>query len=202
MTNVARKDFLLLLNWGTVLAFGFLAFASAASMLPVGAAAALYTMVFPIGIAAYEDKYKGQKLVCSLPVKRKEIVNTRYVEGMIFSLMGYLLAFTIYNFVAYMREFELVSFSVTELMISLTISLVMLAVFYPINFLYGMISVYVSFGAFVVFVMFIRPLVYTLNITGAFSNVDMYSLVLFIGVVLLYGLSYLRSLNIYRKRDF
>lgn len=202
MINIARKDFLLLWNWGTVILFGLFAFVSVTSTQPVALTAVWYTIIFPIVIASFEDRHKGQKLVCSLPVKRNEIVTTRYVEGLIYSLIGYMLALAIDNLVAYMRGFELVSFTVTELMIALTLNFVMLAVFYPINFKFGMISVYVSFGIFIVFIMFIRPFVYMMNITGAIANIDMYSLVLFLGTLLLYGLSYLLSLQIYRKQDF
>ena len=201
MLNVARKDFLLMANGWLVLGLVVFAFIVAAGQYPVVSAAMLFTLYFPFNIAVYDDKHNGQKLILSLPVKRKEIIHTRYMEGIVFTLMGYVLGLTETNFIEFIRWHKWIPFSATELFASIALGLLLFTIFYPFNFKFGMASSVVAFGVYMIFIMFERPVIYYVGKTGVFNESWFYVSVL-IGVLILYGLSYLLSLRIYQQKDF
>lgn len=201
MLNVARKDFLLMANRWIVLGLVVFAFIVAAGQYPVVSAAMLFTLYFPFNIAVYDDKYNGQKLISSLPVKRKEIIHTRYIEGIVFTLMGYVLGLVETNFIEFIRWHKWIPFSMVELFASIALGLLLFAIFYPFNFAFGMASSLVAFAVYMVIIMFERPFVYYIGKTGVVEESWFYVIV-FIGVLILYGLSYILSLKIYQKKDF
>jgi ABC-type transport system involved in multi-copper enzyme maturation permease subunit len=94
LRDLVRKDIILggrvlALNAGLFSAwFCFMLLQSDMSARAYVCLSAIMCAFLPITLIGREDKFKAQRLICSLPVTRSQVVLARYVEALLLGLVG------------------------------------------------------------------------------------------------------------------
>lgn len=224
MRRVIRKD--LILSRDVILINGivFLAclafFAAESTRTPprVYAGFASFMMAFlPAVLVTREDKFGAMALGCSLPVRRKTIVQARYVLSVIMAGVGLLGAFFFGAFAPF-SHFGLADlFSWKPLLTGVTGVGLVLAIFLPFTFRFGMKGILVFLAGMQV----LGALLFTLlqvtrssldrviigKIAGVFIRAHQalgttgFTLALLASVALLLALSFLVSVRVFESRE-
>lgn len=195
MSLLIKNDFLLLYRLESLAVVLLCGFIMNTSDQPISYAAALIAIFLAINLAQYEDKYGSRTFLNSLPIKRIDIVRAKYLEGFLFSLIGYATAFVM-KWPFTMISGNTVSFSSFTAFVSIMTVLFMLAIFYPVYFTFGMVATYVSAIAFIALFMFLRPVIYVLSTPG-----PIVSFIILLVCVVFYAGSYALANSIYLKKD-
>ncbi|HEX7064395.1 MAG TPA: ABC-2 transporter permease [Bacillales bacterium] len=196
MAKLIRKDWHLLARPVTLYIFLMDCFLFELAFWEEAAYISIITLVFVIQfvmlIASYEEKYNSHKLVGSLPATRRQVVLAKYVDGLVFALIGYLLALALALPTSLIRTGDLLQVSNFDLIGTMGAALLMLGVFYPIFYKFN--KWFPAFMAAVLLEMaFFRfiPEVWLGSGDGW----------VFAVCFLLYGVSYYISLEFYQKKD-
>lgn len=199
VTSLIRKDMMVLLHpssWIIILLFAIF---FGAVFRDVFTGAFLISLVMVFSILSVEIKYKTDPFITSLPTRRVDIVISKYMMGIILSIVGYLLTFIFalpYIFTQY-------SFPVTHIEPFATISLelVILAIFYPFHY---------KFGGVLSWIFYLAALGGIVGGVSGNESIDsltdqvlswMPAWMLLICVILLYVLSCLVSILIYKNKE-
>lgn len=158
----------------------------------------LVTLFFLFTILFYDVKYQADSFMCSLPVRRRDMVLARYIVALCFSVTGLLL--TLVFVVPYSFVTGSISISGMELYMILGMDLLIFAVFYPFYYQFGGLITYVAYFLFIALLVgyavghnvahFDAPLIK--NLPGA---------VILACSFLLYVLSYFVSIRIFARKD-
>lgn len=106
--------------------------------------------LFIVYVCSYEERYNGLAIFSSLPVKRDEIVISKYISVFLFAFIGFmltLLTHLILNKIGIVNTVPKLSF---ELIVGLVFSVCIIgALYYPVYFRFGyMKSKFIMFGVF------------------------------------------------------
>ncbi|PHV71228.1 hypothetical protein CS063_05930 [Sporanaerobium hydrogeniformans] len=163
--------------------------------------------LFNYGLLAYEEKYKMDVLLCSLPVGRKEMCLAKYIGPLLYTLIS-----TLVMMVSLTVRMVVQSSWNGEVLVNLLLTVIAIALIYnavilPIILYFGAIkSRWVMMGGYVLafILMGMSSSEYSQQLQAiirqGFHTKIMSSLVL-IGVVL-YGISYGMSRGIYNRKEF
>lgn len=108
--------------------------------------------LFIVYVCAYEERYNGLAIFSSLPVKRDEIVISKYISVFLFAFIGFVLTLLtqlILRKIGIVDTFPELSL---ELIVGLIFSVcIIAALYYPVYFKFGyMKSKFIMFGVFMV----------------------------------------------------
>lgn len=195
VVHLLRKDFRLLRSpqyFLIAIVLGLLMSFTSQSMTYMGPFIALFLIV---SVDWAEADEKRDVFINSLPVKRKDVVQTKYVEGLVLAVLV--------NVVTPLLEvpFNMVtnststSFTFITFCVGISITLLILAFYYPFLIAFGRI---VTFVALIATAMFLNPFLYYMD---QIPNTRILVIVLLI-FAMAYGYSYFPALQIYRKKDF
>lgn len=168
---------------------------------PHGYQSVMYIGTFISVFCAYimtniDNKDHSQALIISLPVSRRDVINSKYIEGLMYAMAGPILVFLL-QFVRIITGSELLPFY-PGVIISMAIALLMLAILHPFSLGFGTAVLTTIF--FVMFFLFMYPLIYLFIFAQGRGGNAIFAVILFTCVIL-YGLSYLLSMKIYKEKD-
>ncbi|HEX6923720.1 MAG TPA: ABC-2 transporter permease [Bacillales bacterium] len=194
MGHLIRKDFRLLRSPLVLLVAAGLGFMMSLIPQPVIYVGPLMGLYLGLSVDWAEVGENRAVFVNSLPVERKKVVQTKYVEGLILAVVGNATALLL-KFVANM-VIDSTSFSYTyiDFFVGVGITLLILAFYFPFQTAFGPTAIFVMFTAAI---MLLNPFIYYLG-KISYSRVV---IMVFI-FALAYVCSYFPALRIYRKKDF
>lgn len=184
------------------------------AMLPMGLVAVTYML--SMIACAYEEKNKSDLLLNSLPIKRVNIVASKYLSVLIYAVMGilaYIAMITIINLLN--MPLKTYPLSLEILIGSLAAVCLMTGIWFPIYFKFGYMKMRVA--NFVLFFLFFfgsslmtqfikskQDSLWVKNIISFFdTKSDITIALLFLVIIALYMLlSFLLSVWFYNKREF
>lgn len=184
------------------------------AMLPMGLVAVTYML--SMTACAYEEKNKSDLLLNSLPIKRVNIVASKYLSVLIYAVMGilaYIAMITIINLLN--MPLKTYPLSLEILIGSLAAVCLMTGIWFPIYFKFGYMKMRVA--NFVLFFLFFfgsslmtqfikskQDSLWVKNIISFFdTKSDITIALLFLVIIALYMfLSFLLSVWFYNKREF
>lgn len=159
----------------------------------------LIVLLFAIRIVEYDNNNDSHEWLNSLPIRRKDVVNTKYAEGVIFTIVGCLAAFVLQFPVSLALGSGENAMFYPEMMIAAGAAFCILAVFYPLTFTLGM-----GYSIFFTLILFVpltivphTSLVEQLEAPGGGGVVGIALLV----CVLMYYVSYILSVRIFKRKD-
>lgn len=197
MGQLIRKDLRLMLKWQVwsmvLLLFFMLPLNLFQSTVFFGVLSAVYFVLY---FPDFERRNNSHILWAGLAVTRKDFVNTKYVEGLAFSIIGPLLAYLL-QFIRMFVDAPVFPFY-PDMLIGMGIAVFMIAVFYPLVLLTTeAIPFYV---AYIVIFVVTNPLIYLVYQARKHGGDITFGLILFVCVIG-YALSYLLSVKIYQEKD-
>lgn len=221
MYRLLMKDFMLLKKTLWVITFySFLAFFLFSSenigdvVYMMGISMISYLLV--MYITAFDDRNKSEILINSLPLIRKEVVRSRYISVFIFIITG-----TVFMYIAglILRGFHIINLTRGLQLMDLTgasVSILLLCSLYlPLFFKMGYMKAklfnFAIFGLFFMVPPLIQGLINNMDkpqwideLITSLSNISDWNLsLIFIGgMCIIYGLSYIISLQFYQRREF
>ncbi|WP_106768816.1 ABC-2 transporter permease [Paenibacillus faecalis] len=164
----------------------------------------LFSIVIIMSLFSYDEKSSINTLLNSLPYTRKEIVSSKYIGALLFTLI---IVFTIFigNFLFHR---ELTAWRDILFIVGLVMGVtsLLLPFSYQFKSKYLMTGILVLFGVYMLVINtfiknlndIIREFVQTMLVT---QNVQFYLIVTF-SIMILYACSWLLSIHIYRKKAF
>jgi hypothetical protein len=224
MRRVIQKDLILsrdviLINGIIFLAFlAFFAAESNRTPPHVYAGFASLMMAFlPAVLVTREDKFDAMALGCSLPVRRKTIVQARYVQSVVLAVTG-LLGALVFGALAPFSRFEPGDlFSWRPFLTGVTGVGLVLSIFLPFTFRFGMKGILVFLAGMQVLGVLLFTLVQVTDssmdrvIIGKIVSVFIwahqalgttgFTLVLLASLALILALSYLISVRVFQNRE-
>lgn len=162
---------------------------------------AIIAAILPITAMAYDEKSKWDRYALTMPVSRPDIVASKYILGLIFLLLAFLISM-LFNIIIFKIDFieSLLANSV-----SLSVGIVIISFIFPIMFKYG-----VEKGRLLMMLVLFAPtgiivLLSKIGLNPEVINKEIIEKLLYLFPILaivLLILSYLVSLSIYRKKEF
>ena len=175
-----------------------------------------FTYILIMTIAAYEEKNNADILLNSFPIKRQEIVLSKYVSGLICLVISiiiyWMIAFFIQIFGVNLKVFPITAIDIISVLLSISI---VNGIYLPIFFKFGYIK-----SKFFNVILFLLIFTGASSIVGVFGesqgNAFVHSILSFlnkqsefqislylIGIILVVTIvSYIISLYFYREREF
>ena len=152
LRNALRKD--LLLNarhlWGILPWFVWVAYAlsepDAGRMTAVGAG--FVGSLMATTIAAREDKLRTSATLASLPVRRRTLVQARYVVSYVVGAVTYLVVAAMAAVLPWSVQRAAELFEVKTLLLTVTLASMVIALLMPLVIRFGLLGVVVFLGAF------------------------------------------------------
>lgn len=202
MFNLIRKDFLIHYKMLIGLLFALVAYVLLdRSFILIGIT---FSMAISMHIFAHDEKSSIKILLSSLPYTRKEIVSSKYISTLIFTLLV-LAALTLGNLLVYQ---ELPVWR--NLVLVLDSVLVMISVIFPFSYKYK--SQYLLIASIIFFVIYLFVFKFVVNhlidelptFIATMILMDSMQLVLTSSLIIigLYALSWLLSIRIYSRKVF
>lgn len=158
----------------------------------IGPLFALFLMI----LIDWEDVRENRVVFLnSLPIERKNVVQAKYIEGILLAVIANLTVFPllfvenlVFNDTGFWVAF-------TPFCMGVSITLFILAFYYPLLIAFGRA---VPFVVLIAVTMLMTPFLYYMD---QITNSLLLAIVL-LGFVLVYGFSYFPALWMYRKKDF
>ncbi|KEI04027.1 ABC-2 transporter permease [Clostridium botulinum] len=172
----------------------------------------IFIFMYVEGSNVYDDLYKSYMIIASLPIKRSDIVKTKYIQVPIYLVIGEVEMIMIYFIMKYFKIYEYnplcINFKI--ILINIVGILIYYAVYYPIYFKVG--SRYtknINSSIFMIVVLLPTIILKTLK---KHPNVDIVKslrlltnykgiLIVLLGAILMFIVSFKTSQRIYIKRD-
>lgn len=164
----------------------------------------LFSIVIIMSLFSYDEKSSINTLLNSMPYTRKEIVSSKYIGALLFTLI---VVFTIFvgNFLFH-RELTAWKDMLFIVGLVMGVTSLLLPFSYQFKSKYLMTGILVLFGVYMLVINtfiknlndIIREFVQTMLVT---QNVQFYLIVTF-SIMILYACSWLLSIHIYRKKAF
>ncbi len=171
----------------------------------------IMTFVFSFVITSffYDEKYKAQFILNSLPIKRRDIVLSKYLSVFIYTIASFIIIGGIGGIIAVLHlPFNIGIIKLNVIKISFIASILMCSINFPLLFKFGyrkgkFIFTVIYFGMFgVILSLFDKIDVELLKIYEFMNNnMTMINLISSILVILIFITSIIISISIYNKRD-
>lgn len=200
-----------------VVLFGTLAIMSGNVMFAASYIEIVFVLMVPINIFYADEKNKWEQYAFTMPISKKQYVLEKYIFFLIVQLFGYILSYIIV-LCAYLHNKTSVDndiFAMINVVSAVSMLLAILGI--PILLKWGAEKGRIALIAIMIIpLILIKALESSHKLTGvldAFGKYivdtkivevfeDTYGLILFIPMFILYGISYLLSLQIYKKKEF
>lgn len=167
----------------------------------------LITSVVPVTLFSYDEHDKWTIYSLALPYTRKQLVSSKYIIGIIFGLLSYVI-----TMIATTAKMLITDTFSLQGFLSVSMALVGTALICPaiiLPFMFklgpnkGRIVFYIMCGLIAAIMSFTaKSSIFQLNqLENSFSNV-LFSLIGIAVIVLLYSGSWLLSISFYKKREF
>lgn len=177
----------------------------------------LFVLMVPINIFYADEKNKWEQYAFTMPISKKQYILEKYVFFLIAQLSGYILSYIIV-LCAYLYNKTSVDNDIFAMInVVSAISMFVPTLGIPILLKWG-----TEKGRIAIIAMMLIPFIiikalessqkltvvldtfgkYIVNTNIAEVFIDTYGLILFIPMFILYGISYLLSFNIYKKKEF
>lgn len=208
MLNLLRKDFIALKSslWMTLL---FLVVFSVAFIPKVEVSlylVGIYTAFASLNLGTMIDiKNHNHKFLVTLPVKRKQLVQAKYIAAILYTLFGVFASYGIHTLVTFaMPELHKPEYSAIDLLAPIVIMLVLSAIYMPLFYTLS------KKGAAIINVVFMIILIGLAQPTAIVMNMvkekgisdDPMLILVLIGVLLLFAASYFLTVHLFKRKDF
>ncbi|WP_088546966.1 ABC-2 transporter permease [Paenibacillus aquistagni] len=208
MLNLLRKDFIALKSslWMTLL---FLVVFSVAFIPKVEVSlylVGIYTAFASLNLGTMIDiKNHNHKFLVTLPVKRKQLVQAKYIAAILYTLFGVFASYGIHTLVTFaMPELHKPEYSAIDLLAPIGIMLVLSAIYMPLFYSLS------KKGAAIINVVFMIILIGLAQPTAIVMNMvkekgisdDPMLILVLIGILLLFAASYFLTVHLFKRKDF
>lgn len=153
----------------------------------------------PFNALAYDEQTDTDKLLNSLPYKRKEIIASRYVGTIIFMLVSFIL-------VALLMFMFNESFSVNDILMASAAFLVFVSITFPLFHIFeqGNIStiIIIVFIVSIILLNVLSELLMQFPSLLELMNDTLFISALTIGSLIIYGMSWMLSYRLYLRKNF
>ncbi|MED3922729.1 ABC-2 transporter permease [Priestia aryabhattai] len=162
----------------------------------------LVTLYLILDLVNQDEKYDTNRYINSLPIKRKDIVTVKYLEGLIFSVTGFLLTLLVSIGYSLYSDKATSGPSFNVILGTLIAVLFLSSLYFPCYFKFGRVAYYVVFIA----IFGVMSAVFALQdrAFGIISGVDLdqpfLKIVITLIALVLYYMSHLLSVRIYEKK--
>ncbi|WP_333860550.1 ABC-2 transporter permease [Clostridium sp.] len=201
MKGLILKDFMNLKQqwkvWAIFLIFyGFMSVSTKSNSM--GAMIIVMCAILPTTFMSYDEKANWDKYALSMPLSRDDMVLSKYIISIFFFAAAFLLNIVL-NLLMGSTEIEKMLFESTILS---TVGILYISIILPILFKYGveksrLIVLMVFFAPWIIVVLFLK-----LNIDVPYKQIfNKPSLILPLISIVIFIISILISLNIYKKKE-
>lgn len=207
LLNLLRKDLinlrkvsLILLAYAVIFSFSF--FPSSGNSMFLGTIIPMMAMILVTG---YDVRNRNYLFIYSLPVRRKDIVTTNYVEAILFGIGGILLGFVGGAFISLFTDIaDPAAFSLPQIMLTLSAFYLTTSLYLPLFYWLGPKGTRFVNVAFVLILMSIGGSISFLQETS--TNVFTFSsgaiiFTVFAASIVIMAISYSISLTIFNRKD-
>ncbi|MHC1747630.1 MAG: ABC-2 transporter permease [Cellulosilyticaceae bacterium] len=174
------------------------------------AAMAMVPYYLIYGVMAHEEKCQSEAMTLILPVTRKNIVQSKYLLGILYAIMGMLIALVAFKTRSMISPTPFVNILTSNYWVTasmlVTIAVVFVAVILPLIYKFGTIKMrYVIFGLY--FIIFasagaVQSIARELNLKAISLNPAVATVLAIILLIGGYSLSYYVSARIFQKKEF
>lgn len=208
MMSLVLKDLLNLQSYlKTIIVFvvfySMLSFTMDEVSFVAGMLIVLFAMI-PIASFTYDKQAKWDVFGQTLPVTRKQMVQSKYVIALIFIVIGLVLSFIITGIATFIKEssVEVVELIAANSMVA-SVGIILLAIMLPLIYKFGVEKSRIMLLAISSIPIIALLLLSKLGFTVP-SNIDWQTVASIIPVValLLFGISFFISNKIYARKDF
>lgn len=208
MMSLVLKDLLNLQSYlKTIIVFvvfySMLSFTMDEVSFVAGMLIVLFAMI-PIASFTYDKQAKWDVFGQTLPVTRKQMVQSKYVIALIFIVIGLVLSFIITAIATFIKEssVEVVELIAANSMVA-SVGIILLAIMLPLIYKFGVEKSRIMLMAISSIPIIALLLLSKLGFTVP-SNIDWQTVASIIPVValLLFGISFFISNKIYARKDF
>ena len=201
MKGLILKDFMNLKQqwkvWAIFLIFyGFMSVSTKSNSM--GAMIIVMCAILPTTFMSYDEKANWDKYALSMPLSRDDMVLSKYIISIFFFAAAFLLNIVL-NLLMGSTEIEKMLFESTILS---TVGILYISIILPILFKYGveksrLIVLMVFFAPWIIVVLFLK-----LNVNIPYKQIfNTYSSILPLISIVIFIISILISLNIYKKKE-
>jgi len=221
MLNLIKKD-IIIQKKTLLIAFSYtILFSITFSSLPIGlglyaVAPIVAAFTFITNAVNYDEKNNCEIVLNSLPLKRADIVISKYISTFVFVIIGFIYSILI-GLIGNTTGFAIYNVSISLLDIALTLTSVCIfsSIFFPLYFKFGTIKMKVINTLLFVLIIFlpilgfyyanknpnnilVRKIIYSINNTSSFT---LTSLALIVGLII-FLISLIVSIRIYNNKEF
>lgn len=203
MLNLLRKDFIAMKSslW---LHFLYLAVCSVViiinspspfTLFTVG----IYTAFVPLGFSTMADiKNHTHNLLVTLPIKRKHIVQAKYIVAIIYTILGIFASYGIYWIMKLtVPQLNLPDYSITIMLASAGMMLVLISIYMPLFYMLSNKGAAIITTVFFIILFALMPLMFFMS---SFIN-DQTIYLIPIGILLLFIASYFLTIKLFTRKD-
>lgn len=209
---IQKKSFV----WALVyLIFFIFVFQSLGGTMYIAAVVA-FVYLLVSGAFAYDDKYKSDIMLNSLPIKRENIVMAKYISMFVYTILG-IITFTLISYIIPILNIPLKTYPVTlEVIVEAILGVCLMnSIFFPLMFKLGYTKAKVA--NIVLFFIFFFGLPILVNNAVSNSNINFPPFIsnlfknqssetMFLGMIIfalvILFLSFMLSIKLYKKREF
>lgn len=200
MWALLRKDFILFSHPAYWLSVVFVAIAIGGLTGDIRYGAALISLISVMVIPLTDVRSKAAPFIVSLPISRVDIVKTRYLEVLLFSLIGYGLTAFFAGIGIYVNPY--LSIHHANILQFLVVILLFFTFILPFLHKVGGIGIWVLYMIGIAFLVFLVNLWESSLVDIILQQISwLPDLVLLVIMLVCFGLSYKLSCSIYRSRD-
>lgn len=191
-----KTQFRFILLWFAM--YGLISITSGNSAM-LGAIMAIMAVMMPITALGYDEKAKWEKYALSMPLSRTDLVLSKYLLGVVFSVIAFVLNFIISLFIGFSSYKE----SLMLCMLLLSAGLLFLGVITPAMLKYG-----VEKGRIVMMILIFSPTAFVLLLNKLGINlpdaafIEKFWYLLPVMSVLILCVSIAISVKIYSRKEF
>lgn len=160
--------------------------------------------IFSLGSMQYDEKYKADNIIASLPVKRIDIIISRYLGTIFFTAVSIFFIMIFAGFVNLINiSSKIPSININDIKIIVTTALVMMSLIIPSYLKFG-----INKGKFIIFISYFTFFSLGMTIYDNTNGGLMNTIYLFLvnnGLILatlLFVVSFVCSILIYDNKDF
>ncbi|MEJ8546698.1 ABC-2 transporter permease [Brevibacillus borstelensis] len=208
MLNLLRKDFIALKSslWMAILYLAvfsafFIPKNSSLSIYLVG----IYTAFGLLNLGVTIDiKNNNHHFLVTLPIKRKHIVQAKYIAAIIYTLFGVLASYGIHWLVKQaILELNMPDYSVLDILVPAGITLLLASVYLPLFYAFSKKGSSIIFALFlIIMIVLAQPIGMFINMVNesGFNSHQTLFLIL-TGIILLFIASYCLTIKLFTNKD-
>lgn len=167
----------------------------------------LLTSIIPVTLISYDEHSRWDIFSQTLPYTRAQLVSAKYILGLIFSAVSYILSVAVLTVKMYINDnfgtVDLLLFSIIIMIISLFCPAFLLPFVFKFGTEKGRIVYLIICGAFAAMLAFFSNNLYQTPSKNILSTSILVPLLIVLAViVVIYSGSWLLSISFYKKREF